>query len=70
MAALAAVHAYLAAEQATQQQVTTNVHTSSWHESAKLMVQGLQPLRTGVPARWSTIERLRRSTGGYGVTGW
>ncbi len=70
VAALIAVQAFLAEEQGGVQAATSNTNTDRWRESAKLVVQDLQPRRIAVPPRWSTIERLRRSTGGgYGVTG-
>lgn len=43
---------------------------SGWHDAAKLSFQGLRPVKRFTPPRWNTIERLRRSTGGfYGVIG-
>ncbi len=70
VAALAAVQAYLAAELEVEQQTITDNAADRWPDSAKLVVQNLQPMRTPVPPRWSTIERLRRGPGGgYGVTG-
>jgi hypothetical protein len=65
-AALAAVQAYLATEQVDIQPVA---ESTGWQRSAKLSVQGLRPTRTSVPARWNTIERLRRASGFYGVVG-
>ncbi len=65
-AALAAVQAYLAVEQPDTLPATESI---GWQQSAKLSVQGLRPARTRVPARWDTVERLRRSSGFYGVVG-
>jgi hypothetical protein len=43
---------------------------SGWHRSAKLSIQNLRPARLSTAPRWNTIERLRRSMGGfYGITG-
>ena len=70
VAALAAVQTYLAAELELEQDVVTHTPADRWHDSAKLVVQSLQPMRTAIAPRWSTIERLRRTAGGrYGVTG-
>lgn len=70
VAALVAVQAYLTAEHGTAQHATTDTQHSRWRESAKLVVQNLQPMRPAVSLRWSTIERVRRGAGGgYGVTG-
>lgn len=43
---------------------------SGWHHAAKLPVQRLRPAKLSTLPRWNTIERLRRSSGGfYGITG-
>ena len=43
---------------------------SGWHHAAKLSIQSLRPVKLVTPPRWNTIERLRRSSGGfYGITG-
>lgn len=44
---------------------------SLWYDSDRLVIQGLNPARTGVTPRWHTIERLRqRAAGGFhGIIG-
>ena len=70
VAALAAVEAYIAAEQSATLQDSEQLLQQTWRDAAKLVVQGLQPDRTGVQPRWSTVERLRRAgRGGYGIVG-
>jgi hypothetical protein len=66
-AVVAALAAYLAAED--QPQSVEQAITSSWQQSAKLAMQGLQPRRTARPPRWNTIERVRRASGFSGVIG-
>ena len=60
-AVLAAVQAFLDAEQEAGQQpaATQQASGTGWHHSAKLTVQGLQPTKTTRRPRWSTIERQR-----------
>ncbi len=65
-AVVAAIMAYLAVEEPTQPEEAT---PSGWQCAAKLGVQGLRPMRAGHTPRWGTIERLRRASGFYGVTG-
>lgn len=65
-AVIAAITAYLAAEESTQPEEAAS---SGWQSAAKLGVQGLRPMRTAHTPRWGTIERLRRASGFYGVTG-
>lgn len=64
-AALAALLADAAPVEAAQPE------RSQWHASGRLVAQGLNPARTGVAPRWSTIERLRqRAAGGFhGIVG-
>jgi hypothetical protein len=64
-AVVAALAAYLAVED--QAPIVEHAPVSAWQQSAKLQVQGLQPVRTTRPLRWSTIERLRRASGFGGV---
>lgn len=41
-----------------------------WHDTAKLVAQGLIPRRVPVLPRWGTIERLRRAgRGSSGIVG-
>jgi hypothetical protein len=48
----------------------TPAATSGWYAAAKLSVQSLRPVKVPTQPRWNTIERLRRSSGGfYGITG-
>lgn len=70
VAALAAVEAYLAVEQPALPQDRAAPADEPWRDSAKLVVQRLQPGRTRTTLRWSTIERVRRDNGGSsGVIG-
>jgi len=39
--------------------------TSGWRDAAKLSVQSLRPVKVPTQPRWNTIERLRRSSGGF-----
>ena len=66
-AVVAVLAAYLAGED--QSQSVAQEATSGWQQSAKLQVQGLQPMRTACPPRWNTVERLRRASSFGGVTG-
>ncbi len=70
VAALAAVEAYIAAEQPVHLHAEELRPIPAWRDAAKLVVQYIEPRRTVTPLRWSTIERLRRDTGhGSGVVG-
>ncbi|MEI8307166.1 MAG: hypothetical protein WCF99_08875 [Chloroflexales bacterium] len=43
---------------------------ASWHDTAKLVAQGLVPGRTPTKPGWGRIERIRRAgKGGSGITG-
>ena len=66
-AAVAAIAAYLTST--GQPPVQHTAMPSGWQRATKLTVQGLRPMRTTGTPRWGTVERLRRSTGFYGVTG-
>lgn len=65
-AALAAV-ACLLEEEAAAAGAPRAARAIDWHDTAKLVAQGLIPTRVPVRPRWSTIERLRRA--GRGNTG-
>jgi hypothetical protein len=66
-AVVAALAAYLVGE--AQPQPAAQETTSGWQQSAKLPQQGLRPMRTLRPLRWSTIERVRQGAGFGSVTG-
>jgi hypothetical protein len=43
---------------------------SSWHDTAKLVAQGVVPSRTPARPSWGRIERIRRAgKGSSGITG-
>jgi hypothetical protein len=67
VAAIAAITAYLAGEE--QDQPVEARSLSGWQRATKLQVQGLRAMRTWRTPRWGTVERLRRASGFYGVTG-
>lgn len=68
VAAIIAVQMLLSAENTAPPEEQPSA--SGWHHAAKLSVQSLRPVELSTPPRWNTIERLRRSAGGfYGITG-
>jgi hypothetical protein len=67
-AAIMAVQLHLSLEEISGP--ATPAVESGWHHAAKLSVQSLRPVKLPTVPRWNTIERLRRSSGGfYGITG-
>jgi hypothetical protein len=63
-AAIIAVQMQLGLE-ATSAPAAPAVAASGWHAAAKLSVQSLRPVKVPTHPRWNTIERLRRSSGGF-----
>lgn len=69
VAAIVAVQLYLAAEQPGAPQVM-NDQPQAWRDTAIMLVQGVQPVKTTTSPRWQTIERLRRAgRGSSGIIG-
>jgi hypothetical protein len=64
-AALAAVTCLLE-EEAAAAAATEEAAGSGWHDTAKLIAQGLIPVRVPATPRWASIERLRRAGRGRG----
>ncbi|MEF3274643.1 MAG: hypothetical protein K6356_09635 [Chloroflexus sp.] len=68
-AAVAAI-TLLLMEQAVQRGTAPAEPLARWHDSMRLIVQGIPPVRVPTPPRWSTIERLRRvGRGSLGIVG-
>ncbi|MEI8166139.1 MAG: hypothetical protein WCG26_07165 [Chloroflexales bacterium] len=69
-AAMAAVICLLEAEAAALDTSSPALRPPGWHDTAKLIAQGLIPTRVPTAPRWGNIERLRRAgRGGSGVVG-
>lgn len=71
MAALvAAIVCLLEAEAGTAELASDADTPAGWQQTAKLLTQGMLPIRLPVAPTWSRIERLRRAgRGGSGVVG-
>jgi hypothetical protein len=52
------------------EQAVADEPATSWHDTAKLVAQGIVPGRTPTKPGWGRIERLRRAgKSGSGITG-
>lgn len=72
MAAIAAI-TYLLEEEAYIRSRPRPASTDAvnWRSTAKLIAQGLTPIRIPVAPRWDRIERLRRAgRGNVGIVGY
>ncbi|NTU81096.1 MAG: hypothetical protein HGA45_17230 [Chloroflexales bacterium] len=69
-AALSAVVCLLEEEAAAASASLPAGRGIGWHETAKLVTQGIIPTRVPIAPRWSSIERLRRAgRGSSGIVG-
>ena len=67
-AALVAIELSLQAEREAAAVLDASTVAGGWHESARLSLLHLRPVRLSIRPSWSTIELIRRGTGS-GVAG-
>jgi hypothetical protein len=69
-AAMAAVACLLEEEAAAMASAAPDREPAGWRDAARLIAQGLIPVRLPAPPRWGSIERLRRAgRGRSGIVG-